>query len=392
MKYLAAAVIGLLVLLGGMYLYQHLEKKTEWVYHPPAEDAVRQDYLAADRLLTRLGRPPVWISTLPELRQLPTHSVLMLLDQNEPDTRQVEALQQWVRQGGHLIIGYEDMRGETSMLASFGLNLIDLTRDNSNALQGTKENVMVLNPGQRLLGPAPLGELVWEPQADQALSHDTPGKHWGNEDDILLVDMPVGQGHLTALPSTRLFKYNAQGVAQFEINYNYWGSLGHQQHATSLYRLTRLHYPEGTLALLPDLRDPSLWGWLVRNAHRVLWVFLVWLLIWLWRIIPRVGTLLPEAPRARRSLLEHLSASGRYLWHRRGHAILLDAIRHRIQQRLRRRHPHLAILQGQSQLVAIAEHTGLPLSQLQTALIGLPPQRHELLQALQTLQRLYRRL
>lgn len=391
MKYLAAAIIGLLLLMGGVYFYQHLEEHTEWIYHPPAEDTVRKDYLAADRVLTRLERPPVWISTLPELRQLPRHSVLMLLDQNDPDTRQVEALQHWVRQGGHLIIGYEDLRGETTLLSAFGLSLTDITHEENNAPQDAGKDQMIHNPGERLLGPAPLGELSWEPQAGQALSPDTPGTHWGNEDDLLLVDMPVGQGHLTALPTTRLFKYNAQYSAQNE-GYNFWGSLDRQQHATLLYQLTRLHYPEGTLALLPDLRDPSLWGWLVRNANRVLWVFLAWLLIWLGRIIPRVGTLLPEAPRARRSLLEHLSASGRYLWQRRGHAILLDAIRHRIQQRLRRRHPHLAVLHGQSQLVAIAEHTGLPLSQLQTALIGLPPQRHELLQALQTLQRLYRRL
>jgi hypothetical protein len=59
---------------------------------------------------------------------------------------------------------------------------------------------------------------------------------------------------------------------------------------------------------------PALWRWLVDYAWTVLIAAALLLIVWLWMISRRFGPLLPARSVARRSILEHVAASARYLW------------------------------------------------------------------------------
>jgi hypothetical protein len=92
------------------------------------------------------------------------------------------------------------------------------------------------------------------------------------------------------------------------------------------------------------------------------------LLAWLRMRAQRFGPLVPAAPEARRSLLEHVQASGEHLY-RYGRAHLLhQALRRHVLARIRRRDPLAASLEGQAQVAAIAERTGLPSTDVADAL------------------------
>ena len=92
------------------------------------------------------------------------------------------------------------------------------------------------------------------------------------------------------------------------------------------------------------------------------------LLAWLWMRSQRFGSLLPSPREERRSLLEHVRASGEHL-HRYGKTPLLyAAARQAFLTRLRRRAPVAAALEGEAQARAIADHLRLSPEQVRTAL------------------------
>ena len=73
------------------------------------------------------------------------------------------------------------------------------------------------------------------------------------------------------------------------------------------------------------------------------------LLAWLWARMQRFGPLLPPPAAERRSLLEHIVASGEHSY-RYGYAHLLHAaVRDAFLARLRRRDPQAAALEGEPQ-------------------------------------------
>jgi len=126
------------------------------------------------------------------------------------------------------------------------------------------------------------------------------------------------------------------------------------------------------MAVLVFLRgdSPSLWEWLLQHAWPVLLAAALLLLAWLARIVPRFGPLEPEAPPVRRSLLEHLRASGRYVWSRGDAGVLIDALRERVwRSALRRRGglKGLAHSKAEATLAAISER---PLATVRAAMSG----------------------
>jgi hypothetical protein len=85
------------------------------------------------------------------------------------------------------------------------------------------------------------------------------------------------------------------------------------------------------------MTSPPFLEWVRRDAWPVLAAAALLLVLWLARIIPRFGPLVPDAPPVRRSLLEHVVASGRFLWSRGAGAELVEAVSERAARTARRR-------------------------------------------------------
>ncbi|GAB1595147.1 DUF4350 domain-containing protein [Lysobacter claricitrinus] len=149
----------------------------------------------------------------------------------------------------------------------------------------------------------------------------------------------------------------------------------------------------GVVHLVHSSDIPSLWMTLVRRGWPV-WLPLTLLLTgWLWARMRRFGPLLPSPALERRSLLEHVAASGEHDW-RYGQAdVLYAALLDAFQARLRRRDPQAAALQGHVQAVRLVERTGVPEAQIVDALTPPDPRDAKALVArIATLVRMRNRL
>ena len=104
----------------------------------------------------------------------------------------------------------------------------------------------------------------------------------------------------------------------------------------------------------------SLWGFLKEHAAAVLVAGAVLLAAWLWRIAPRFGPIAPDPEPARRRLLDHLRASGRFQWSAGGAATLAEAAREAALRRVARAQPDFAGLSPAERSARLAASFDLP--------------------------------
>lgn len=110
-----------------------------------------------------------------------------------------------------------------------------------------------------------------------------------------------------------------------------------------------------------------------KYAAPVVIALLAWLLLALWRAGIRFGPMQPPSPAARRSLAEHVRASGEYLW-RHGQSprlwrATLDLARDRIERTL----PAASFANAQAQLQALAQRSGIDAGHLEEILHAAHP-------------------
>jgi hypothetical protein len=139
-------------------------------------------------------------------------------------------------------------------------------------------------------------------------------------------------------------------------------------HQALARQLLSPNYGRGTVHLVHATGSASPW-WRLLKRGWPLWLPLALLLAaGLWRHAQRFGPWLPSPASGRRSLLEHVRASGALMF-RHGQAPLLhEAVRNAFLARLRRRDPASAALSGEAQVQAIAARLQLPHYQVRDAL------------------------
>lgn len=135
------------------------------------------------------------------------------------------------------------------------------------------------------------------------------------------------------------------------------------------------NYGKGTVWLVYGTRPPSLWQRVFQDGWPVWVPLLLALLGWLWLRAQRMGSLLPSPTMERRSLLEHVRASGEHLLRYGRAPLLYDAVREAFLNRLRRRAPTAAALGGDAQIHAIATLLQWSHDRVRTALQ--PPAAHD---------------
>jgi len=124
----------------------------------------------------------------------------------------------------------------------------------------------------------------------------------------------------------------------------------------------------GSFHLVYEPGLPSLWLVIWRKGWMAWAPALLALVAWLWWRAQRVGPLLPGHVRQRRSLIEHVSASGELLWRFRRGDLLYQAVRARFMAKLRRRDPIAATQPDALQAGMIAATTGVSVAIVQRAL------------------------
>jgi hypothetical protein len=343
-----AVAVGLLLVAGVVAWWLHTYRRVEhWIDLPRTGEAARDPLFALRLALAYDGRRVrAWRRLDPAaMRPAPRDTILFDGDPRALPTPVRADLLGWVRDGGHLILAVPepDAAGDAFDAARDGdrlpvplLDAIGL-RVHRGRADCTDAQAMPASLCRARRFESPRGAVI----------------RLGDAHGDMFARVPVGRGRVDVLAS---LDFAATDALKLPRNRDF----AHQLIAGGDAR--------GTVHLVHASAMPSLWRTLLRRGWPV-WLPLALLLAgWLWARMRRFGPLLPAPALERRSLLEHVAASGQHQW-RYGRAdVLYDAMRASTLDRLRRRDPQAAALEGEPQLVRLVERLKLPATQLRDAL------------------------
>lgn len=333
-------------------------------------EARSNNLYAARTFLQRMGIPS---ERRDNLTRLPDSDTVILLNTQRYTLsgKRMEQLLNWVENGGHLItrarLGKADERDDEKqrdrdieerdlLQSTLGISVLQqvVLDDNEGetpfplTLTGVADPLMVDLP------------FLHNLMADDATPHHltyTPENGGAEQQATWMLQKSYGAGQVTLASSL-----------DFVENY----ALDRADHARILWHLVHRDNPEPRVWLLHQTRLPSLPERLIQHAWAVLLSLFLLLLFSFWALMPRFGNLIPSPPPERRRILEHIRASGRFMWkqgnRQHGRTALIAAGRAAIEDTVQRRFPAWQTLTPEARLAYLTPLTGLDTTRLHTLL------------------------
>ena len=368
-------ILALLLAIGGAIGYWfnlNFEKESKEVEIGFLGEARYNPMLAAQRYFESFGlkaNSTEGLTTLP-----PTTATLVIPSARyEMGGGEAQRLKRWVEAGGHLVLVPsaafdEEYDRADSFLDPLGIQIKPIEAPESAGI------VDVDWPGSTDFMTIKIDAYV---RLD-ASAH--PGKillQLADEDGAYLLRLALGKGVVTVIAD-----------ANFLTNYN----LNKYDHAAYLWRVVQLDINRPVWLVLSD-GMPPLHRWLMQHAWSALISGSVLLLLWLWAASQRLGPLRAIVPLARRRLLDHIVASGRFLWRAGQGDQLLKGVRRALYRALELRHPAWAGIASHDLYQRLSELSGLSYEEIQGALLYTHHgSEHEFTLAIQTLERIRKSL
>lgn len=270
-------------------------------------------------------------------------TVLVFDDPRTLGRREAQALLDWVARGGHLLVRTPP-RGPLSRNAPIPvLSQLDLTTTT------LRECV-----GWDVPGEPPHVEFCGARRFLPLGTSASPVHAWGDtKRGYVYARFAHGRGHVDVL-----------GDFSFLDN----DSLDDGAHIALARQLLAPNYGAGTVHLIHAAQMPSFWSTLLYQSAMAWLPLLLALLAWLWRRTQRFGPLQPSPAAGRRSLLEHIVASGEHVYRYGFGHVLHEAARNAFLARLRRRDPQAAALAGEPQVALLAERFAMSPAAVRDAL------------------------
>ena len=338
-RLIVAAVLLALVVGGVMWWRATFVRVPAKVWVGASGEARLRQFLAAERFAERMAVPAKELRSLPEIDSLAPGGVLLLPRRRQAlDPQRMDRILAWVHAGGHLIAEAEPVALADPLFESLAVRRADAPWVGSPLAVAFPDGaVLKVVLRSRLALEAPTGRLQIRAASGES---------------VRLASFNRGRGMVT-VAATLDFARNTQ--------------IGEQDHAELLLRLMRAT-PATHLAVYWHPERLSLWGFLTDNALAVLAAGAALLGAWLWRIVPRFGPVAPDAPPARRRLLDHLRASGRYYWALDLRERLLIAARDAALRRVLRAQPEFAAARPQERAARLATLAAVSVEEAQRLL------------------------
>jgi hypothetical protein len=353
------------------YISKNYELVTDTVDIGFQGEAKRNPLLAAQRLLERLDIPVESRYGL-AAENLPLgQNDTLLLWQEEGTVSYLLApeILAWVKRGGRLLVSslfYSDMPEDEAENESAEA---DITSDDP-LFADLGMNLFVVKDGHEM---SDVFEVDWQGEVfDVEFASGYflryPGAErlieaWSWNDDneaetllgAYMLHFDYGQGDIIAF-SDMWFVSNED--------------IGEHEHAAFFRQVLDYPAPVQKVWLYAPRGStmPPLFEWLWQKAWPLIISLAVLLFFVLWKISRRFGPLLVEPAKERRRILEHLEASGRFLWQNGQHAYLHSAVTRALWQRLEVSHPDWLHLPETALSERLAELSGLSATRIRTAL------------------------
>lgn len=324
-------------------------------------EARSNNLYAARTFLQRMGVPS---ERRDNLTQLPdTDTVILLNTQRYTlSSKRMEQLLDWVESGGHLITRVR-------------LGKADESDDEKQRDWDIEERDLL----QSTLGISVLQQVI----LDEDEGESPFPLRLQSVDKPLMVDLTFLHNLMADDATSYTLRYTAEGskkpqeavwmlqkthgagtvtlASSLDFVENY--AIDRADHARLLWHLVHHDNPEPHVWLLHHNQLPSLPALLIQHAWAILLSLLLLLIFSFWALIPRFGGLIPNPPGERRRILEHIKASGQFMWKQGdtayGKTALITSSRADIEATLSRRFPAWQTLTPEVKLDYIAPLTGL---------------------------------
>ena len=388
------AVLGVLLAAAGLMAWA-LWGKLEWsereVWVGYSGEARVNDFLACQRLLERMGQRASSIRGLPLGRQMPGRNDVIILPrrQTRMSPGQVDALMAWVKKGGLLIaegLTTESRESEATQDPIFQAVGARMVWRPEHPEEG-------LNPGKN-----PADQKTFD-EANRNVRVEIDGRNYQvrlgawrelldlggkamysakNDAGIKLLQYDLGQGRV---------------VLCTELACLANGNIAEEDHAGFLSALVLDWGTDNRAWVVYREEPPSLWHWLRDNAWRVLTALVLLAGTGLWSASSRFGPRIPDPHEGRRSLLEHLTACGRFQWTQRDGVSLLRSSREATLSKIHRVHPGWGHLEFRELCSHLSAFSGMTEERIARALHKeLLPDPREFTEAIQTLDLIRKQL
>ena len=350
-------LVGALGALGAMWFQRTFERVEETLYLPPMGEAAYNPLYALKRTLEIDGvrvnaRQRLALDAHP---LAPGDTVLLFNDARALTRPQRDRLMEWVDGGGHLLLRTPP-RSQWSeitvpLLSELGIAPTGENRCARFHLQGEDPHVEFCR-GQR-----------FRMEIERELA-------WGDvETGYVFARLPYGDGHVDVLADFDVMtNRGSQSRVSGLLDKPPRDGLSEPTHAALARQFLAPNYGKGTMHLIYAAEAPSLFRTVLKQGWMVWIPLTLALLAWLWSRMLRFGPLIPTPAMERRSLLEHVRASGDLLFRYHRGVLLYVAVRQAFLLRLRRRDPVAAALAGDAQIEAIAARLSWPIETVRKAM------------------------
>lgn len=393
-SHVIGAVIALLLGVVGLWWWQTFERKEVTRRLPLSGEARVNPLFGLQTILRKRG---LTVETQPQFRAealpKPPGLVVMSADLRSLSWTASNALLDWVRGGGHLVLELPKAEGGSApLLDDLGLwtqaryTCIDWQYSAPAAAQKAAKRARggaeVLPSLEELLDPTTwFGDTSrWCGSqrlmlGDEVTESDFDWLYGNAEDGWLMARLRHGGGQIVF--ASQLDFLATQGLRSHANAAVAWQLLGPSLQES----------PEVLLVYAADL--PPLHVLIVRHGWPILLPLLLALLAWMWMRSQRFGPLLPEVATPRRALREHLRAAAELALRRRQGSALLKPLRQRVLQRLALSAPEIAALPARELAQALAARHSLSPIAVEQALFDIRIDRPAALaDAVRTLHRL----
>lgn len=146
-------------------------------------------------------------------------------------------------------------------------------------------------------------------------------------------------------------------------------TLGRNDNAEFFWQLINTGTPKQQVVFFRSVRI-TFFQWLWRHARAALFAAGVWVVLWLWYAMPRLGPLLPDPKPARRRLLAHLEASGRFWWSANHRLPLMHVVTRMVMRSVYRSYPHLTVSTNEAKIQFMVQKFGL-ISSVAEQIVGM---------------------
>jgi hypothetical protein len=355
-------VLAALVAASVLWFLHRYQRVEQTLYLPPHGEAgynplyaLKQTLLADDVAVQSRQRLNLAQTTLG-----PGDTLLIFNDPGTLSPLEARRLLQWVSGGGHLLV-------RTPSFSRWGKNT-------TPSLFSQQDLVPMANAG-------PCEPLQVEGEEHHVefcrgqrfrLYGVEPELAWGDvQAGYVYTRLRHGQGHVDVLADFEFLTNSETGLSLFNADPSQApkGGLRDGPHRALARQVLAPNYGMGTMHLVYAAQMPSLLRMIVLQGWMVWAPLTLALLAWLWSRMQRFGPVLPAPAGERRSLLEHVRASGEHLFRYGRGVMLYAAVRQAFLTRLRRCDPVAAALTGEPQVSAIAQRLSVPADSVRTALL-----------------------